>query len=371
MKVRIAIIGSRGYPSTYGGFETFVRRIAPFLADRGHGVTVYGRSGDAWRRPTEGSVDGIRTVVTRGIDSKSFSTLRFGCTAAWHARSGGYDAALVMNVANGYFLRVLRRADVPVVVNVDGIEWERAKWNRLAKAVFYRGASASARNANILVADSRAIADYWRSEFGVEARFIPYGGESSEPDDDAAFRTLGLTERRYVLVVARLVPENNVDLFLDACDLLAPDTEVVVVGSAVGGSSTEDRLRILDKSRYRWLGHVHDQALLRSLWRHAGVYFHGHSVGGTNPALLQAMGSGAPVVAVNTVFNREVITPGSGVLVEADARAIAESLRSVLADDVFAAALGQGAMKRVADAYTWDGVCAAYLEALEAAVAGK
>ena len=131
----VAIIGTRGYPSYYGGFETAVRNLAPYLADRGWAVTVYGRPGAT--KLDDSTRDGrVRVIETWGIETKSLSTLTFGMTAALHAAREKPDVALVMNCANGYWLPLLRRAGIPTVMNVDGIEWDRAKWGRLAKWMF-------------------------------------------------------------------------------------------------------------------------------------------------------------------------------------------------------------------------------------------
>src|SRR4051794_96298 len=133
-KPRVVILGTRGYPSYYGGFETLVRRLAPFLADRGWDVTVYGRPGATWSDDPQRDPR-VHTVTTAGRETKSLSTLSFGCTSCLHGMVHKPDVALVMNVANGYWLPLLKSRDIPVVLNVDGIEWDRDKWGRGAKAV--------------------------------------------------------------------------------------------------------------------------------------------------------------------------------------------------------------------------------------------
>lgn len=309
--MRLAIIGSRGFPSTYGGYETLVRFLAPHLVACGHEVTVYcrERGPDGARRWMD---QGVECVTTRGVDSKSLSTLTFGATACLHAAWRRYDAALVLNIANGYWLPFLRVARVPFAVNTDGVEWKRAKWSKLGRAIFLGGAKLCAWLAPQLVCDSRALGELWREEFGRDSVFIPYGGEIRGELSDQPVRELGLIPGTYVLSVARLAPENNVELTLDAIDLLGADApKAVVVGSANFDNPITDRLeRMQDEGRVLWLGHVADQDLLAALWQHAGVYVHGHSVGGTNPALLQALGAGAPTIALDTVFNREVLGEG-------------------------------------------------------------
>ena len=365
---RYAIIGSRGYPSTYGGFETLVRRLAPYLRDTGAQVTVYGR--DSRRSVETRVIDGIEVVSTPGLEGKSTSTLTYGMTSCAHAARQGFDAALVLNVANGFWLPRLRRAGIPTVVNVDGLEWERDKWSRAGKAVFKMGARLTARYADHLIADARAIGDYWQANFGVGSEFIPYGADLDRGDADDRITDLGLVPGSYLLVVARLVPENNVDLFLDAVEKLPPGTPAVVVGSAGGAKSPlEERLARMDLQRpgFRWLGHVSDQVLLTQLWRHCALYVHGHSVGGTNPALVQALGLGSPTVALDTVFSREVLGAGWPTYPVDDPDRLASLVTDLLASPEVREKLSIRGREIIELRYRWDDVLGAYAELLERA----
>jgi glycosyltransferase involved in cell wall biosynthesis len=363
MNLSVAVIGSRGYPSTYGGFETFVRRLAPYLRDRDVDVTVYAHGG--LRTASVDRVDGITVLATPGVSAKSAATLTHGATAFAHARRSQFDAALVLNVANGFFLPLLRRANVPTAVNVDGIEWERGKWGPLGRRVFLHGARMTARSADAIIVDSRAIGHVWREAFGRESVFLPYGADVVDEVSAAPVQKLAIEPGSYILTVARLVPENNVELLLDAVEQLDVPVPVVVVGSANYASPVVERLRRLadERPEFYWLGHVHDQGLLASLWAHARVYFHGHSVGGTNPALLQALGYGAPVVAYDSPYNREVLE-GFPTIVGADAAALAAELSRLVADDATCSELRDRGRRRIRQAYQWDTVCGGYLTLL-------
>jgi glycosyltransferase involved in cell wall biosynthesis len=356
----VAIIGTRGYPSYYGGFETAVRKLAPYLVDQGWDVTVYGREGST-KDDDAGLDTRVQRVVTGGIETKSLSTLSYGLTASLHSLSRKPDVALVMNVANGYFLPLFRLRGIPTVVNVDGIEWEREKWGSAAKTVFRVGASLTARYGDELVCDSIEIAQRWRSDFNVSSMFIPYGGDvpARIPVE------LGLTRRSYVLVVARFVPENTISEFFEAAERLSADHDIVIVGSTGYGGELDDRAEALAarNSRVKWLGHVSDDNRLLGLWQNCGAYFHGHSVGGTNPALVQAMACGAPIVARDTVYTREVLG-GAGVFVPAQADAIEAALRALLTDAPRQDELSAAALARAKLEYSWDGVCASYEAAL-------
>lgn len=354
----VAVIGTRGYPSFYGGFETAVRRIAPALCDLGWRVRVYGRKQGVKQGAAQDPR--IETVFTPGIESRALSTLTFGLTTALHALVRKPDVALVMNVANGYWLPLLKARGIPTVVNVDGIEWERDKWSRLGKAVFRCGAWLTARFADELVFDAEAIGDYWERTFGRSGTFIPYGGEGAEElplvDD--------LESGRFVLLVARFVPENSVMEFLEAVPSLITECDVDVV--LVGSAPSDDPLQVTatalahQEDRLRLLGHINDDRRLFSLWQHAGVYFHGHTVGGTNPALVQAMALGARVVARDTVYNREVLGP-DGFYCGPDVDSIVAAVTRALGDK---RPLGEMNAARAQQHYSWELVVNGYAEAL-------
>ena len=366
----VAIIGTRGYPSYYGGFETAVRHIAPHLADAGWDVTVYGRPGH--ERVDDPSADPrVTQRTTRGLESKSLSTLTFGLTAVLDAVRRRPDVALVMNCANGYWLPLLRLAGVPTVVNVDGIEWERAKWGRLARSVFRTGARFTARFARRLVFDAEAIAGYWARTFDSTGVVIPYGGTDGPllPLHEADAH---LAAGSYALVVARFVPENTVPEFLVAAERIAARHPVVIVGTAGYGGDLDERAAELARRHpnVTWLGHVSDDARLFALWQHAGAYFHGHSVGGTNPALVQAMHCGAPTVARDTVYNREVLAGMDALFVQPEPDAIAAAVLALLGDPAAQERLRGQVRARARTAYSWAGVCSAYERTLAEAARG-
>jgi glycosyltransferase involved in cell wall biosynthesis len=271
-----------------------------------------------------------------------------------------------MNVANGFFLPLLKLRGIPTVVNVDGIEWERAKWNGFAKFVFRLGARLTARYGTILISDSLEIQRRWKQDFGRDSVFIPYGANLSSPSEVVP----GLKEESYVLMVARFVPENTVVEFFQAAEVLAEQHPVVIVGSSgYGGPLDEAAQRLAEHSNVQWLGHVSDDKKLLSLWHHAGVYFHGHSVGGTNPALVQAMACGAPVVARRTPYNAEVLTAEEH-LVSPEPLAIERALRRMLTDHGLRAKARAANRARAASHYNWEDVCRKYELTLQEAMTG-
>lgn len=366
--MRIGIIGSRGYPSTYSGYETLVRHLAPFLRDSGHEVTVYGRK--MGLRYASTIVDGIRVVEAPALQTKTLSTPSAVITAGRHAAGERYSCVFAVNLASAPVLVVLQRAGTPVALNTDGLEWRRGKWGPLAKSVFFGCAALAATRLDHLVSDSKAIQDYYAMTFGASSTYIPYGAPVKEGLSADRVVAEGLEPGEYLLIVARLIPENSIDLMLDAHEAANVELPLVVVGEANYRSALATRLRDSSGSRrVRWLGHVSDQELLEQLWAHCALYLHGHSVGGTNPSLLQALGLGAPTLALDTPFNREVLEPYPGSLFRPDVQELRERIEVGLTDCGSVVA-GADARQIIEGRYTWANVLEAY-RVLAERVAGE
>jgi len=260
---------------------------------------------------------------------------------------------------------LLRARRIPNAVNVDGLEWERGKWNRAGQTAFRASARCVARFADEIVVDSRAIGDRWQELFGRRGVFIPYGAEILGTRPTARIEALDLAPGSFGLVVARLVPENNIDLILDAVQLLPQSTPFVVVGSANYTNPVVHRLEALaaDRPAFRWLGHVDDEELLFDLWAHCGVYVHGHSVGGTNPSLLQALGAGSPTLAFDSVFNREVIANDEQLFRSHDQ--LAAMITALLDGDDRRDRIARRGPEIIRERYTWEACLAGYRDLLE------
>jgi len=294
------------------------------------------------------------------MDFKTLSTLTHGATATLHILRNRPDAVLVMNVANGFFLPLLKIFRIPTVVNVDGIEWERKKWSRLGQVIFKFGAYLCSKFADVLVADSREIARIWKVRFNRELIYIPYG--ASEHIDLVAPADLPLGE--YILYGARLTPENSIEIFLDAIENMT-DRKIVIVGREALPGSIEARIEkmLLVRPHVIWLKHINDQYFLASLWKYCGLYFHGHTVGGTNPALIQAMYLGAPILAVDTQFNRETLAEG-GFFVDDNVPSIQIALKNSFLSRDSLDKMKINNFTRVRNEYNWQLVCKKYYQTL-------
>lgn len=301
--IKVGFMGTRGYPSSYGGFETAVKSIAPFLSESGMKVSVFCRKSSDLQKMNTFS-NGIEQKFTLGINSQSLSTLSYGFTSMLSSILNRIDVLIVMNVANGFFLPFLKFFKIKTIVNVDGIEWERAKWNRFGRKIFFLGAKLTAKFADEIVCDSEEIACYWKRVFRRESTYIPYGVEVSIPEDKIYFE---FQKEKFVLYLARLVPENSILEFLSGIEFLPQEIQIVIVGSTKN-MVIQNRLNELMASRKKvqLLGHINDPIILHSIWSKAHVYFHGHTVGGTNPTLVQSLFYRLRIVAIDSPYNIEV-----------------------------------------------------------------
>jgi len=362
--LRIGMFGLRGLRPDLEitGFETAFSEIAPRLVRRGHQVTIYGRAGahsPARRVPREDGVE-LRYVPSPG--GKNLAAVGSTLLAVLHAMARReFDVWFFVNVGLGHHAALARLAKAPVVMNVDGLDWTRGKWGPVARAYFRSAARAAVRSCTALVTDAEAMRAYYLEHMGRDSTMIAYGADLERARRPELIAPYGVMPRGYYLVVSRLIPENSLDAMLEGFRRAHTPRRLLVVGGASYRDAFHERLRATAARdpRIRLVGHVADQAALRELWCNCYAYLHGHSVGGTNPALLRAMGCGAFALALDTVFNREVLAD-TGRFFARDPDAVAALLDAVDGDAEGAARFREAARARVATHYTWDGVTAQY-----------
>ncbi|BBE22138.1 glycosyl transferase [Arthrobacter sp. MN05-02] len=354
--LRIALVGTRGVPARYGGFETCVEEVGQRLAARGHDVVVYCRSSDG-TRPAENEYKGMTLVHLPALKRRSLETLSHTGLSAGHLFVRRADVAVVFNAANSPWLPVLRAAGIPVATHVDGLEWKRAKWGPLGKRYYRVAESLAVRWSDALIADAAGIQDYYRQEFGVDSTYLAYGAPILEGGASHRLAELGLTPGGYHLVVARFEPENHVHVIVEGYVRSKAELPLIVVGSAPYSDGYTQHVTSLGDERVRFIGGVWDQELLDQLYANARIYWHGHSVGGTNPSLLRAMGAGVATNAFDVNFNREVL--GANGEYFADAAAIPAQVHAAEASASDTVLRGKKSQVD-ALAYDWDRVAEGY-----------
>jgi glycosyltransferase involved in cell wall biosynthesis len=366
--MRIAIMGTRGVPAAYGGFETFAEQLGRRLVERGHEVTVYGRShavpGD--RREHLG----MRLRVLPTIRHKYLDTVAHTALSVVDGLPRRFHVVLICNNANAPFALVPRLGGARVVLNVDGLEWERGKWNRLGRWYYQVCAWLSPKLPITLVSDAHVIARWYRERYGKPTVYIPYGSDARRCAPGETLARYGLTAGRYLLYVSRLEPENHADTVIEgyrrAGGLAALGVPLVVVGDAPYATDYKAGLETAASTTpgVMLTGFVFGDGYAE-LQSNALAYVQATEVGGTHPALVEAMGRGAAIIANDVPEHREVLGEAGRYYARNDPDALAAELRAIVADDPGRAALGAAAAARAAATFSWDHVTDEYVRLFE------
>jgi glycosyltransferase involved in cell wall biosynthesis len=380
--LKLAILGTRGVPPSYGGFETFAAELGMRLVQRGHEVSVYCRS-DVIPSVSEGpggaggsslmppahtgpsltlgmTWNGIRRIVKPALmGSKYLETVSHTFVSALDAIRRDFDAILLCNAANAFVLPLLRAARIPVAINVDGIERKRRKWNLLGRAVYALGEALSVSFASAVVADADVIADYYRANYGARPVMIPYGAEFPVEEDSDVLARLGLQPRNYILYVSRFEPENNPLEVVLAYETLRDAPPLVMLGKGMYATDLVRELELHATQKILFPGALYGPAY-RTLQRHALIYIQATEVGGTHPAMIEAMASGGSVLAHGTPENREVGGDAVGYFRLGRAETLSGMLQEWLSNSLIREDFRVRARTRAAARYSWERVADDY-----------
>ena len=352
--MRIAIVGTRGIPNRYGGFERFAEQISSRFADRGHRVTVYCRR--AFTRPDDVYDRRVRRVIVPSLHQKHLDTWVSTFLAAIHVAFTDNDVVLLCNVANAPFAYIPGLFGKPVVLNVDGLDRKREKWAGLGAQVLHFCEWMSSFSSNQLVTDAKAIHDYYLAKYNSESVVIGYGSEM--PSGDYNLNGFNLEPEKYVLYVSRLEPENNPDLVLRAWRNVRTDWPLVIVGDNPYDAGYIERLRALGDERVRFTGAIYGDGYW-ALQKHAGVFVFACEIGGVHPALIESMAAGNPTLYLDTPENAE--TAGDAAIRYAKSEAdLTEKLQALLDDSSAREKLAQRAADRARELYRWDAIAEKY-----------
>lgn len=365
--MRLAILGTRGIPANYGGFETFAEELSVRLVARGHAVTVYCRSNNVeFRQPF---YRGVRLFILPTIGTKHLDTVVHTFFSVLHAVPHRFDAVLICNAANAIFAAIPRLTGSPVALNVDGIERRRKKWGTVARAYYRLSEWLATFVPNAIVTDAHVIERYYLQQYRKHSVMIAYGADC-HAETTVALDTIGLEPRGYFLYVSRLEPENNAHRVIAAYakvpEAVAP-MPLAIVGDAPHAKTYIEALKQTRDSRVRFPGAIYGMGY-KELQSHALAYIHATEVGGTHPALIEAMAAGNCVLVMDTPENREVA--GDAGLFFKDEESLADLFRLVLSDPERVGQLRVAARQRAQERYSWDAVTDQY-EALFEKLVGQ
>ncbi len=363
--MKVAIIGTRGLPAKYGGFETFAQEVSERLAEKDIEVTVVCPNSETMHS----SLGNVKLIYTKS--NKDDTPMKYYFESVYLAVKGSFDIVLMCGQGGYAYLPHLwkKKTEKPVfITNTDGIEHRRTKWNKFVRlGVRVVGELTSVLFSDVLVADSKGIRDYLKKEY----RFIPskkiftieYGAEALSPDDYpvSLLSDLNLASGGYHLVVARLEPENNVSMIIDGYNLAKTEKELIVVGNIKDNDFVRSLQERAKGRNIRFIGGVYDPLKLKALRIHCASYLHGHSVGGTNPSLLEALGAGNIVIGHDNPFNREVTD--NKMFYFSDAEECAKAIEAVdeLSDEKRSEYRNIGT-QRIIEYYNWDRIADEYLK---------
>lgn len=359
-RIRVAVAGTRGIPANYGGSETAAEEIGSRLASKGFETTVYCRRHNSTTNAK--AYRGMRRVVLPSLGSLNFDTLSHTLLASIHILiRNTADVVHFHGMGNALALPLFRFSRKKVVITIDGPDWKRPKWGRVARRMLKVSAYLATRWADELIIDNHPSIAYFREHFGAEGTYIAYGADRDRPESTELVTELGLEPGGYLLFVAALVPDKGPDLLLEAYSQVPGDLPLVMVGDSPFVSEFRRALREASAAdpRTRMLGYVFGEEY-RQLVAHSRVYVHPLRSDGTSPALLQAMGFGCCIVVNSVEETLSAVGDAALAFERNDPQSLAATLERVLADSDLETELRRRAVERAAAEYDWDAVAAAH-----------
>ena len=356
--MRIAMIGTRGIPARYGGFETCVHEISTRLVERGHEVLVYCRTSNDPDRTKE--YKGVQLIYAPSLKLKATDTFSHTFFSMIDVLRRKVDVIYVLNAANSPLCLFPRIFGKRIAINVDGLEWRRKKWGFIGRSYYQLAEKVATWFCQQIISDSQEIKRYYLDRYKTDSTFIAYGADIVEGSNPDIPRKYGLEPGKYFFVGSRLEPENNADTTVAAFERLKADGYTLAI--AGGANYKSDYIKQLEGTqdpRIKFLGPVYEDGHMQELHCFAYSYVHGNEVGGTNPALLKAMGYGNCVLALNVPFNAEVVQD-SALLYDKDPEHLSSMMKQVLDDPKFAQRLRDKAQLRIKEAYTWEHITDEY-----------
>ncbi len=304
--MKIAILGSRGIPNQYGGFEQFAEYLSVGLIDRGHDVTVYSSHKHPFKNNNFRGVK-IKHIFDPEHKIGTAGQFLYDLLCILDTRKHSYDIILQLGYTSSSVFLDFHPGNSVVLTNMDGLEWKRTKYNRSVQKFLEWAESLAVKKSNYLISDSIGIRNYLKKKYDVESEFIPYGSYVVESYDEKILDEFGIKKYGFDMLIARLEPENSIEIILDGVVEAEVDRVFLVIGKheTKYGRYLKDKYK--NNDRILFVGAVYDIKKLSTLRYFANIYFHGHTVGGTNPSLLEAMGSSALICANANEFNKTIL----------------------------------------------------------------
>lgn len=362
--MKIAILGTRGIPNNYGGFEQFAEYLSVGLVKRGHEVTVYNPHFHPFEKD---SFEGVHIVKIYSPESKIGSAANFiyDFLCLKHALSNKFDIvyeAGYQSVAFAYPLFRIKRRKVPIIVtNMDGMEWQRTKWSPTVKIVTRKFEALAVKHSHYLISDNKGIANYYQKEYGINSEVLEYGADLVTSFNASTLSEYALSPKGYFMLIARLEPENNIEMAIEAFMESNRNEKLIIVGNCDSEYGQKMKRMACSDRRVIFQGGIYDKSKLDDLRYFAQAYFHGHSVGGTNPSLLEAMASQALIFAHRNAFNRDVLGKNACYFSSSDdLKQLIERVDIIRQNDF--TGFNNNNTKRITNYYNWDAIIERHIQ---------
>jgi glycosyltransferase involved in cell wall biosynthesis len=353
--MKIGILGTRGIPNAYGGFEQFAQYLSQGLANRGHSVWVYNSSQHPYQ---EAEWRGIHIIHCADWENRIGTAGQFiyDYNCLKDARKRNFDVLLQLGYTSNSVWHHIWPKRTLNVINMDGLEWKRSKYGPVTRRFLVRAEKWAARHGDVLIADSTGIQDYIRKKYDKEAIFIPYGAEIPKNYEAGKLVQWDLQPEGYYLVMARMEPENNVEMILRGWLASEKNKPLVLIGNT-GNAHGQYLEKTYSHAQLRFIGSIYDTDKVNALRHFAAIYFHGHSVGGTNPSLLEAMASGCFIAAHDNIFNRAVLNEeGRYFSCEEEVKGILDQWQ----DPAMVSGQKEANIRKINTLYKWEKIIDAY-----------
>ena len=368
--MKIAIVGSRGYPYVYGGYETFVKEVCERLVASGVEVHVYNQKSLFKNCPEQ--VNGVYLHYIPTVPGKSLNQLIHSFFSLLHVNFTKVDVILVVNLAAGPMGWIPKLTGKKTMINTDGMEWLRPKWKGIGAKYFYFGAWCATKLYDKIITDADAMQTVYLDEFNTPSTVIAYGAQPYKPVSKELIEAFGLQGNDYYLIVGRLIPDNNADLIVKGFLASNSKKKLVVVGDVPYKDTYAQNLKKLGSDRLIFTGHILDRDVVLSFFQHCFAYLHGHQFGGTNPTMIEARYNRCAILALNTPFNREMLNNGEfGILFEKESASLTHAIEMIESSPDQVGFLREKVQTGLTERYDWDVITGQYISEFKKLMTGN
>lgn len=367
--MKIAIVGVKGMNFdgySFGGFETVVTNLAPLLVNQGYDVTIYCRKNRYLGSSYPDLINGVKLKYLPSFESKNLENISHTLLCVLDLIKSRFDVVMIFQIGMGIFLPVTKIFRIKSFVHIDGLEWERGKWSPLAKFVLKLGAYSSIKFADFLISDANVISEIFSKKFKSDSFVIYYGAELRDDLESNRIIDMGLEPNGYYLLATRFIPENNPLFVIENFKKTNTKKKLVVLGRNYYESEYEEKVKSIKDPRVIFLGHITDRKLLLEFYKYCYVYIHGHSLGGTNPTMLEALANNCAILALNTVFNKEMLDSWHyGDFFELNEKSFVDKINYLDSHFEVVQKMKEKTRERIIDRYNWESVVREYSKLLD------